>query len=198
MRKIYERKNPIDRFWAKVNKNGPMCEALGTKCWIWTGWKFAETGYGGFDIQFKKNLAHRYSYEISIGEIPEGLNVCHKCDNPPCIRPDHFFLGTDTDNMQDATRKGRLPKGDQHYLRLHPEKILRGDQNGARKHPEKMSRGEKNGSAKLTWNQVREIRKDYATKQYSQRELGKLFKVDHSIIGGIVNLKSWKEENLNV
>lgn len=51
--------------------------------------------------------SHRLSYEMHIGEIPSGMRVLHRCDNPPCIRPDHLFLGTDLDNVRDATSKGR-------------------------------------------------------------------------------------------
>src|SRR4051812_10004906 len=90
----------VERFWANVQK--------GDGCWTYTGVTNAK-GYG--QLQVAKNvtrLAHRFSYELNVGPIPDGLFVCHHCDNPPCVRPDHLFLGTVTDNARDAASKGRL------------------------------------------------------------------------------------------
>jgi hypothetical protein len=72
-------------------------------CWLWDGWVNGR-GYG----RFGKGLAHRISWELHRGPIPAGMNICHKCDVPPCVNPDHLFLGTQTDNMRDCARKGRL------------------------------------------------------------------------------------------
>lgn len=84
-----------------------------TGCWNWTG-ATSKFGYGRMGIDNRTYSAHRVSYQVFRGEIPEGLCVCHKCDNPPCINPDHLFLGTHSENIQDAYRKGRVlpPEGD--------------------------------------------------------------------------------------
>lgn len=75
-------------------------------CWIWAGtcnWK----GYGTISIGGVQRKAHRASYEAFVGAIPDGMLVCHKCDNPPCVNPDHLFVGTAKDNAQDRDAKGR-------------------------------------------------------------------------------------------
>jgi len=94
-------KSAEDRFWAKVNKNG--------ECWIWTGAKLPK-GYGHFYSGEKTVLASRWSYEYAYGLIPEGLMVLHRCDNPPCVNPEHLFLGTMQDNIDDMIAKGRQRK----------------------------------------------------------------------------------------
>lgn len=92
-------KTLADRFWLNVCK--------GEGCWTWTGYCGAK-GYGRTSNgSGRLVLAHRLSYELTTGSIPNGLNVLHRCDNPPCVRPDHLFLGTHVDNMEDRQRKGR-------------------------------------------------------------------------------------------
>lgn len=89
----------LRRFWSKVTK--------GDGCWEWHGARFKQ-GYGILTIGGKSLLAHRVSVELSTGKpIPEGMLVCHHCDNPPCVRPDHLFVGTDGDNVRDCVQKGR-------------------------------------------------------------------------------------------
>jgi len=87
-----------DAFWSKVDRTGD--------CWIWQSSRFA-TGYGRVTYQGKSAYSHRVSWTLTNGEIPNGFHVCHHCDNPPCVRPDHLFLGTPLDNMRDRDRKGR-------------------------------------------------------------------------------------------
>lgn len=87
-----------DRFWRKVRK--------GRGCWEWISCK-GEKGYGSFGVGHKTKRAHRFSWEMSKGKIPDGMCVLHRCDNPRCVRPDHLFLGTPKDNTMDMIRKGR-------------------------------------------------------------------------------------------
>lgn len=95
----------MQRFWAKVNKNGPRI--LKTRCWVWTACILPE-GYGWFYLSGKKRVfAHRFSYERNKGPISRGLLVTHRCDNKPCIRPSHLKPGTDLDNSRDKHAKGR-------------------------------------------------------------------------------------------
>ena len=78
-------------------------------CWLWLLY-CDEDGYGKMHYNYKKHLAHRLSYEAFIGPIPEGLDVCHKCDVPSCINPDHLWLGDAKANADDMVRKGRMVK----------------------------------------------------------------------------------------
>jgi hypothetical protein len=75
-------------------------------CWLWTG-SLNDTGYGQLWVGSKSTRAHRLSYELHVGPIPEGMHVCHHCDNPPCCNPNHLFVGSHTDNMADKIKKGR-------------------------------------------------------------------------------------------
>src|SRR5712672_3540290 len=98
----------LSLFWNKVNKNGsiqPHCPELG-QCWEWTAGCFTNK-YGIKKWHGKKETAHRVSWIINYGEIPNGLWVLHKCDNRKCVRPDHLFLGTVQDNADDRERKHR-------------------------------------------------------------------------------------------
>lgn len=89
---------PRVRFEAHVDKSGD--------CWLWTGPRSA-SGYGRCSRGMKKHRAHRVAFALYVAEIPEGMHVLHRCDNPPCVNPAHLFLGTHIDNMRDMEAKGR-------------------------------------------------------------------------------------------
>jgi hypothetical protein len=91
--------DPIDRFFKKVHKT--------RECWIWTGTK-NKGGYGVFTVSTgKTDRAHRFSYKIHKGEIEEGLCICHTCDNPSCVNPEHLFAATQKQNIHDCIKKHR-------------------------------------------------------------------------------------------
>ncbi len=96
-----------DRFWAKVNKNGPVHPVCG-QCWEWTG--LTEFGYGRFKANGIIIKVHRYSYILHYSN-PGDSFVLHKCDNPKCVNPEHLFLGTHQENMKDMKGKDRQCKG---------------------------------------------------------------------------------------
>lgn len=80
-------------------------------CWLWTG-ATTKRGYGVLKNQQRQRMAHRIAYELFRGPLPTGLDVCHKCDTPSCVNPNHLFLGTRKDNMQDAVAKDRVRRGE--------------------------------------------------------------------------------------
>jgi len=93
--------DPAVRFWRKVSKTD--------SCWIWMA-GVTSSGYGQFMVGKSPSIkayAHRFSWTLAHGPIPDGLFVCHRCDTPRCVRPDHLFLGTARENMHDALRKHR-------------------------------------------------------------------------------------------
>lgn len=94
---------------AKVDKNGPVVKPELGPCWLWTAFVKAN-GYGQFGIGKAKGgaHAHRFSFELHVGPIPDGLCVLHRCDVRHCVRPEHLFLGTQKDNANDRDRKGNL------------------------------------------------------------------------------------------
>lgn len=151
------------RFWAKVNKDGPTVRPELGACWEWTG-ATTSAGYGVHWQRGKNAPAHRASWEFANGQIPTGKEVCHRCDNPPCVNPDHLFLGTHAENMLDCVAKGRGAHGD--------------------------SRGDGNGRAKLTEEQVREMRSLGTTMRVA--ELTERYGVSDSQVRAILRGERWR------
>ena len=151
-----------ERFWAKVDKRGP------DDCWLWTA-STKQGGYGRIRVDGKTEQAHRVSWELENGPIPEhdsyhGMCVCHTCDNPTCVNPAHLFLGTNTDNSRDRDQKGR------------------GNQ----------PKGEKHNNAKLTEDAVRNIRRYYAAGGCTQKWLAQVYGVTKKTIYYLLHYKTWR------
>lgn len=157
--------DPVKVFWSRVDKNGPIHPVLKSRCWLWTGYKLKQ-GYG----QFRSKKTHRLAYVHTKGDIPDGMFVCHKCDNPPCCNPDHLFLGTAQDNMTDKVNKGRQYTG------------------GGPPSP-----GEKNGNVVLNQEQVNKIKEMHASGKSTNgiiREMN--LTVSYSCVRRIITGKLWK------
>jgi len=173
------------RFWLKVDRSGRE-----GACWEWLAYR-DRGGYGMISVRGRMVLTHRFAYELTFGEIPDGLCVCHRCDNPGCVNPKHLFLGTHQENMNDRGTKGRQVTigGENHWTRFHPERVASGDRNGSRLHPESRPAGAKHSrpNAKLTEDQVREIR----SRTDHQRLCALEFNVPQSTVSRIRSRKSW-------
>jgi hypothetical protein len=146
----------VDGFWAKVDR-GAGTDA----CWTWRG-KRNRHGYGVLQAARKPLRAHRVAYELAHGSIPDGVWVLHHCDNPPCVRPDHLFLGRQAENMADAARKNRA-------------------EYGTRRH-----------SAVLTDDAVRVIRSRYAAGGVTQATLAREWHVSQSLINRVILHTKWR------
>lgn len=146
----------IIRFWSKVK----VTTLDG--CWEWQASR-TPLGYGQFGLKSKLKISSRVAWELTYGDIPEGLHVCHRCDNPPCCNPEHLFLGTNHENVRDSLNKGR-------------------------RSPRK---GENNGQHKLTAAQSQEIRQKYVQGEIRYADLANEYGVSAVQIGHIVTGKAW-------
>lgn len=146
----------IDRFWGYVDKS--------KECWEWQACLNRQRrNYGIYGINGRNYQAHRISYSLSHGVDPADLQVCHKCDNPRCVNPDHLFLGTMADNMHDRDRKGR---------HIPPT-------------------GSRNGQTNLTEPMVLDIRERFKQGE-TQTAIGKSLGIDNSTVGYIVRRVTWQ------
>ncbi len=156
------------RFWSKV-----AITANTEQCWEWQA-GIHKRGYGKFRVGRNMVGAHRVAYELTYGEIPNGLFVCHNCpdgDNRKCVNPLHLFLATNEQNIADRDAKGRT---------------ARGDKSGRNR------RGESNGRAKLTVERVHEIRTRFASGGITLAQLANEQKVASSTIKDVITFKTWE------
>ena len=128
------------------------------ECLVWTGAR-KRGGYGEIKINYRPASTHRIAWEVANGPIPKGLHVLHSCDNPPCIRHEHLFIGTNNDNIKDKLRKGRQPRGEKHCC------------------------------AKLTEEQVVSLRMEYALGAISQKAIGEKYGMSPSGVSLIISGK---------
>lgn len=159
-------KRPLsERFWEKVDKNGPVVRPDLGPCWIWTDGT-GDRGYGRFGIwQHGKTVvhaAHRVAFELEVRPLEQDECALHRCDNPPCVRPDHLFAGTVLDNNADMKQKKR------HAF------------------------GEKNGHAQLTAEQVIDARSRYIFRKVTFVQLGNEYGVRPQAVRAAVNGKTWR------
>ena len=147
-----------EEFWKGVIKHP------GNGCWEWTGSK-KESGYGTIVIHGGRYSAHRLSYEMAFGEIPDGLVIRHSCDNPSCVRPNHLLSGTQKDNVADMWERGRANNSDGSHIA-----------------------GEKHPLSKLTAEQVLAIRQD----ERSGKKIAWDYDVCPTLIQNIKHRRTWK------
>ena len=152
-------------FWRKVKKPDG--------CWEYQGYR-DKNGYGKTSVNTKVISAHRFAWEFYNGKIPEGMVVCHKCDNPPCVRPDHLFLGTTMENYRDYVQKFGHPKN-----------------NGGKRNSK--CNGVKKKSVYLTDAQAQEIQAIYAKGLLGSTLIGRMFNVSGRTVRDIVQGKTHKE-----
>ncbi len=225
MRTVKERLFPIKelvkltpeqeaRFWSRVSKDGPLPDqanphyvGLG-QCHVWVKGRNRQ-GYGRFHLSRDAGAynATRVVWYLRHGSMPADLLVCHRCDNPACVNPDHLFLGSYKDNAVDSKSKDRNCRGDRHWSRTTPEKratgkrngrhtmphrTATGDRNGSVIHPESRLRGEQQKQSKLKEKDIPIIRRMYATGIFSQKRIGQFFNVSRSAIKHVLTGHRWK------
>ena len=194
-----------ERFYAKVNKNGRLMPGMKTRCHEWTA-HIGKDGYGKFSLNGKTYRAHQAAWIIKHGSTG-GLDVLHRCDNPPCVRLDHLFDGSHADKMADMVAKGRsatgakngrhtkpwrTARGERHGSKTHPEAVVRGDRHAFRCNPSLAARGSRAGKAKLTEEQVLEMRAKYARGDVTIAQLGREYALTWQGTRAIVLRRVWQ------
>lgn len=144
-----------ERFWSKVKKTDG--------CWIWQPTRCNSAFYGRFFLHGSYKQASRISYFLAYGEIEKGMMICHKCDNPSCVNPDHLFAATQKENVADCKAKGRRAHrpGDRHPL------------------------------AKFTNSQVASMITEYLTGNKTQKQVGAKYGVSNKYISSLVTGYRW-------
>jgi len=146
-----------DKVWPEPNSG----------CWLWSGAK-TSSGYGSFAMDRYRTIpAHRYAWICAYGSIPDGIDVCHRCDNPLCVNPEHLWLGTHTDNNSDRHRKGRSRGGSM--------------------------KGTANPSAKIDWDAVKEI----GSKKMSRSHYAAQYGITYWTVRDIETHRIWRTQQAN-
>jgi hypothetical protein len=174
-----------ERFWASVTicEHGETCQGC---CWKWQG-KVARD-YGSYATKKSKERfywrTHRFMWVLVVGEVPPGLFVLHRCDEPLCVNPAHLWLGTPGDNSRDMRQKLRSATGDRNGMRRHPERFRRWG------HGLERPTGERNPRAKLTETDVRTIRALKGTRLMT--DIAQQFDISLSQLNRIMTRRAWK------
>lgn len=163
-----------ERFWEKVDRINGQVHPIHGRCWQWIGAgssspdRYGSINRGGHGCHYGPMLrAHHVSLELAGIAIPDGLNVLHKCDNRLCVRPEHLFVGTEQDNVDDMMAKGRF------------------------RAPSSAAKGAHNGNAKLSEKDVIAVRGLYASGRATQRELASMYGVGETQISHIITRRRW-------
>lgn len=186
-RKPAVRADALAKYGAKIVASFYAKVAISEGCWDWTAarksyddpvYSYGVVCIGSKSDNWKIMRAHRLSYELHTGPIPEGMIVCHRCDRPCCVNPAHLFVGTPADNTRDMHEKGR-------------HRAEKGDQSSARRRPECIVRGSEHFRSKLNEEKVVEIRR-LAASGVSGCEIARRFGMSQQGTRSVIVRRTWK------